>query len=58
MEASPCVGVCKIGDEGFCLGCYRSAFEVRFWMKFPDPRKREIKAECKMRALIVGKEDD
>lgn len=58
MEGSPCVGVCRIGDEGFCLGCFRSRLEVQLWTRFTDIRKREIKSECRMRAALYGEDND
>ena len=29
---SPCVAVCKLDDDGICIGCLRSTDEIRDWM--------------------------
>ena len=28
---SPCIKVCTYDDEGYCLGCHRTAEEVETW---------------------------
>ncbi|MCL5799563.1 MAG: DUF1289 domain-containing protein [Gammaproteobacteria bacterium] len=28
---SPCVGVCRIGTDGLCLGCLRTLAEIAAW---------------------------
>ena len=28
---SPCIKVCTYDDEGYCLGCQRTAEEVKTW---------------------------
>ena len=28
---TPCINVCFIDDEGYCLGCARTAKEIRGW---------------------------
>ncbi len=28
---SPCIKVCTYDDEGYCLGCQRTAGEVKTW---------------------------
>jgi len=56
-ETSPCQGICKLIND-MCIGCYRTAFEVRFWLKFDDIRKREIKTDCENRKLIFGEMND
>ena len=28
---SPCINVCTYDDEGYCLGCQRTAEEVETW---------------------------
>ena len=30
--ASPCVQVCELDDDNICMGCLRSADEIRDWM--------------------------
>ncbi len=30
---SPCISVCSIGPQGWCLGCYRTLNEIAGWMR-------------------------
>lgn len=39
---SPCIGVCKMGDEDMCLGCFRTSDEIERWMSCPDEEKHRI----------------
>ena len=31
VKYSPCIKVCTYDDEGYCLGCQRTAEEVETW---------------------------
>ena len=65
---SPCILVCQLDPKsGFCLGCARSADEIREWMILSAAEKRAIlerlpgrKAEAEWRsaadALASGQE--
>lgn len=37
---SPCTGICKIGEHGYCIGCWRSLEEIASWR---DLSKLELK---------------
>ena len=40
---SPCVGVCTLDEAtGFCLGCYRTADEIKNWWDKTNPEKIAI----------------
>jgi uncharacterized protein len=40
---SPCIGVCKIDDEGFCMGCVRTIDEIRNWsIMLPEQRNNTL----------------
>lgn len=40
---SPCIGVCKIDDEGFCMGCVRTIDEIRNWsIMLPEQRNNAL----------------
>lgn len=28
---TPCIGVCAVGDSGFCAGCHRTLDEIARW---------------------------
>ena len=31
MIISPCVKICKLGTDGYCVGCFRNIDEIRLW---------------------------
>ncbi|MEO8224510.1 MAG: DUF1289 domain-containing protein [Gammaproteobacteria bacterium] len=47
--ASPCIGICCIGHDGLCFGCYRNRAELSAWSKATEQEKREILARCRVR---------
>ncbi|SOE89081.1 Predicted Fe-S protein YdhL, DUF1289 family [Caballeronia arationis] len=41
--ANPCVGKCEIDTKsGLCIGCYRTAEEIRGWMNYSGRRRQSI----------------
>jgi predicted Fe-S protein YdhL (DUF1289 family) len=46
---SPCVGICCIGHDGLCFGCYRNRAELSAWGTASETEKREILARCRQR---------
>ncbi|MBN8281417.1 MAG: DUF1289 domain-containing protein [Gammaproteobacteria bacterium] len=51
---SPCVGICCIGADGLCFGCYRSRPELSAWARASNAEKREILARCDARRREAG----
>jgi uncharacterized protein len=33
---SPCVGVCQLDAQGYCLGCHRTGDEIARWRGMSD----------------------
>lgn len=33
---SPCIGICRIDDEGLCGGCHRTGDEIAHWPLMND----------------------
>ena len=46
---SPCVGICCIGSDGLCFGCFRTRAELSAWGTATEPEKREILGRCQVR---------
>ena len=49
LDKSPCIKVCKFDDSGeYCVGCLRTATEMREWRIMSDEEKNVILAriEC------------
>ncbi|WP_029685845.1 DUF1289 domain-containing protein [Tatumella saanichensis] len=48
---SPCRGICRTDNKGYCVGCFRSREERFQWMSFSDTQKRNILRLCQQRRL-------
>ncbi len=47
--SSPCIGVCRLSEAGFCEGCLRSVEEIAAWSRLDEATRRELMAELKRR---------
>lgn len=56
--ASPCTGVCRLGMDGYCVGCLRSGEEIARWLAMDERERRRIVDELlpqrAARATIAG----
>jgi predicted Fe-S protein YdhL (DUF1289 family) len=46
---SPCVKVCRLDDDGFCIGCKRSTDEIRDWMIMSEYEQKKLLHELMWR---------
>ena len=47
---SPCIGVCAMDEAtGFCLGCYRTLYEIKQWWDLGNAQKQQIIVEANAR---------
>lgn len=42
---TPCIGVCELGTDGLCRGCFRSGDEIAGWTRFSDAERRRLMDE-------------
>lgn len=48
---SPCIGICRIDDDGLCAGCHRTSDEITAWpMMNDDVRLRLMEVVLPRRA--------
>lgn len=52
--ASPCVSLCALDEDDLCVGCQRSADEIRRWGLMDDDQRREVLRRCAERARASG----
>ena len=52
--ASPCVGVCVIGDDELCEGCARTLAEIAGWSAATPDAKRAMLARVAGRRAARG----
>jgi uncharacterized protein len=46
---SPCINVCSLDAEGFCVGCLRTGDEIARWMSMSAPEQWNLLAELAAR---------
>jgi len=46
---TPCIGVCTVGDQGLCLGCFRSMDEITHWLSFSQDEIKDIMQQLPVR---------
>jgi len=46
---SPCLGICKFNDGGFCNSCFRNTSEIVRWPTMAEVEKAFIVATCAKR---------
>jgi predicted Fe-S protein YdhL (DUF1289 family) len=54
---SPCVGVCRIGDDGYCEGCLRTLAEIAAWAAMNEAERVAVwerLAERARRSAVTG----
>lgn len=39
---SPCVSICRMGDDGLCEGCLRRIDEIAGWSRLDDAARRDV----------------
>jgi len=39
---SPCIQVCRLDDQGTCIGCFRTASEIARWLGYTPGQRRDI----------------
>lgn len=47
--ASPCVGICVIGDDDLCDGCARTLDEIAGWSSASFAQRRAVLADLSRR---------
>ncbi|UFH49259.1 DUF1289 domain-containing protein [Pseudomonas sp. KNUC1026] len=51
---SPCVSLCRLDEERFCLGCFRHVEHIRQWRAASDERRREICEQAALRKAQIS----
>ena len=39
---SPCIGVFRANNKGYCIGCLRSREERLYWLQMSDTQKQQV----------------
>ncbi len=52
--ASPCVSLCALDEDDLCVGCQRSADEIRCWGLMGNEERRDVLQRCSERLRLSG----
>ena len=47
---SPCISICALDDNDVCVGCYRTADEIREWMAMDNVERKEVLKKSMLRS--------
>ncbi len=50
-DSSPCTTICKLNEEDICIGCYRTADEIRDWSYLDNEQRLNVLLLCGERNL-------
>jgi uncharacterized protein len=48
---TPCIGVCRLDEHGYCVGCRRTSEEIARWGDMDDAQRLQLMREV----LVVRK---
>ncbi|MBD8899176.1 DUF1289 domain-containing protein [Rhodanobacter sp. DHG33] len=43
--ATPCIGVCQLDAQGYCIGCRRTIEEIGRWRSMSDAERLRVMRE-------------
>lgn len=47
--SSPCIGDCKMNEQNYCQGCFRTRDEITRWLSITEQQRLTIIAICAKR---------
>jgi len=50
--ASPCINVCALDAQGFCIGCLRTGIEIGLWPTMSAAEQWQLLAELARRRQL------
>lgn len=57
LAPSPCIQICRVGDDGVCVGCFRNLAEIASWSQAGQSERLQIlKAVAERRILKSPRE--
>lgn len=42
---TPCIGICQLGPDGLCDGCFRTGDEIGAWSRMSDEQRLRLMDE-------------
>ena len=50
---SPCISICSMNDDGYCVGCYRTLDEISGWLEMGHTQRTEVLRMLNERELTL-----
>ncbi len=54
--ATPCIGVCRIGEDELCVGCLRNVDEISFWRLYSEEERQQAWQRIEQRRKDAGRD--
>jgi len=51
LPLTPCIGICRLDDRGYCIGCQRTGEEIGRWRAMSDAERLYV-----MQVILPGRE--
>jgi len=51
-EKSPCKKVCRLDEDGMCVGCFRMLDEIANWSIMNVPERDDVKRKAHLRMQL------
>lgn len=51
LPLSPCTGICRLDERGYCVGCQRTGEEIGRWRAMTDAERLYV-----MQVILPGRE--
>lgn len=51
LPLSPCTGICRLDERGYCVGCQRTGEEIGRWRAMTDAERLYV-----MQMILPGRE--
>jgi predicted Fe-S protein YdhL (DUF1289 family) len=50
LPLTPCIGICRLDDRGYCIGCQRTGEEIGRWRAMSDAERLYV-----MQVILPGR---
>jgi uncharacterized protein len=50
LPLTPCIGICRLDDRGYCVGCRRTGEEIGRWRAMSDAERLYV-----MQVVLPGR---
>jgi len=58
LSKSPCVRICRLNEEGWCIGCGMTIRDLRVWRNASEEEQEAIRVQSSERLRLQNMRDD